>query len=54
MTRNELILKLDEMIKEAHLKAEQADKDKELITEAINIGKEQGLIWAKMYALELE
>ena len=54
MTRNELILKIDEMIKEAHLKAEQADKDNDLIIEAINVGKEQGLLWAKIYALELE
>ena len=54
MTRNELILKLDEAIKEAHLKVQQAEKDNETITEAINVGKECGLLWAKMLALELE
>lgn len=54
MTKEELILIIDEMIKEAHLKTEKADQDKELITEAINIGKEQGLLWAKIFINELE
>ena len=53
MTKEELLLKIDGLIQEARLKEAEARSKNEYIDQAFELGKENGLLWAKILILEV-
>ena len=53
MTKEELLLKIDTLIQETKLKQADARSKNEYIDQAFELGKENGLVWAKILIQEV-
>lgn len=53
MNKKELLLKIDTLIQEAKLEHDKAQENKDFIEQAFALGKENGLLWAKIIIQEL-
>lgn len=53
MTKKELLLKIDALIQEAKLEHDKGQENKDFIEQAFALGKENGLLWAKILIQEL-